>query len=245
MAEKGDSRLVIHTSIRPDEGTDERKKAGFRLLSRRKRPKTRGEAGRRRRARARRRLSMSERLMRNSAIACALLLGILALGNVDAPWAKGAVRKVEEALTMRIDLDDSLGQLSFVRRLMPESALVFFNTGKETEFARPVSGDVRHPWSESQPWLLFECGEGEEVRAAYDGAVTAVSELSGGGWGLIVDHGDGLESVYAYLSRPEVKAGDAVERGDALAMAMENGSAVYYELRRGGTAIDPGSRMGL
>ena len=41
------------------------------------------------------RLTAGDRLLRNSAYAFALLLGVLALGNVDQPWAKKASESVE------------------------------------------------------------------------------------------------------------------------------------------------------
>ena len=70
-------------------------------------------------------LAPGDRLLRNSAVACAILLGILALGNMRQPWAEKAAGSIERALTMRIDLDDSIGELTFVRQIMPESALDF------------------------------------------------------------------------------------------------------------------------
>ena len=188
------------------------------------------------------RLTWSDRLMRNSAIACAVLLGVLALGNIDQPWATKAAEGIEQALTMRIDLDNSLGRLSFVQGLMPESALVFLNVAPETELALPVEGVVSHPWSSVQPWLLFEPAEGASVMAAEAGTVTAVSPLSTGGYGLLIDHGEGTESVYAGLGQASVEAGDAVARGQALGTA---GKRVYFELRVNGEPVDPTERLGL
>ena len=40
-------------------------------------------------------LTYGDRLLRNSAYACALLLGVLALGNVNEPWAKNASDSVQ------------------------------------------------------------------------------------------------------------------------------------------------------
>jgi len=51
-----------------------------------------------------RRISRGDALLRNGTIACALLLGILALGRLEAPWAKVASERIEQALTLRIDL---------------------------------------------------------------------------------------------------------------------------------------------
>ncbi len=196
-----------------------------------------------RRARSPRpKLSAGDRMLRNTAVACALLLGVLALGNIRQPWAMRASETVRRALTMHIDLDSSIGRLSFVRDWMPESALVFFNLDGGAELAAPVSGELRHAYSDDQPWLLFACPEDSPVCAAADGVVTAVSELSGGSTGVLVDHGEGMETVYAYLSSASVQPGDAVSRGQALG---QSGTQLYFELRQSEAAVDPTERMDL
>ena len=59
-------------------------------------PGARNASTRRKPARRRRsKLTGSERLMRNSAVACALLLGILALGSLETPWARKASAGIE------------------------------------------------------------------------------------------------------------------------------------------------------
>ena len=188
------------------------------------------------------RLSIHDRLLRNSALACALLLGILALGNVQQPWAKKASATVEKALTMEIDLDKSLGQLKFVRKLMPESTLVFFNLGAESELLKPVQGELKHSFTQTQPWLLFTAKEGSTVCAVADGTVTAVSPMSGGGYGMLIDHGNGLESVTACLSNVDAAVGASVLRGGIIG---KTDGELYFELREAGTSADPTGRMGL
>lgn len=209
-------------------------------------PETRAASSPKRRRRERTdgpkaKLSAGDRLLRNSAIACAILLGILALGNVNQPWAQKASEGIERALAMRINLDDSIGELTFVRRLMPESALVFLNVSGGSELTLPSGGAVTHAWSNLQPWVMFEPGN-RPVYAADAGTVTAVSPLSDGRYGLLVDHGDGLESVYANLGEVTVASGDAVARGQQMGSCEEG---LYFELRQGGEAVDPTERLGL
>ena len=243
------STLRIHTQMAPDGPAAPAKiirGKGGAGQRRRKRP---GKAASGRslwtrapRAQARRsRAGFTERLLRNSAIACALLLGVLALGNIDQPWAVKARDGIEHALTMRIDLDDSLGELTFVRSLMPESALVFLNVSGGAAMSRPADGAVSHAWSSLQPWTLFDAADAP-VCAAASGTVTAVSPLSGGRYGVLIDHGEGVESVYANLAEVSVASGDAVERGGALGISGEN---LYFELREGGESVDPSERLGL
>ena len=216
--------LHIHTQLRPDAAQPIEVKP-----SRRKR---RSLSARR---------PFGDRLLRNSAIACAVLLGVLALTNVNQPWARKAAEGIERALSMHIDLDDSIGELTFVRQIMPESALVFFNVSGGAELTPPAEGDIAHPWSALQPWLLID-GENRPVCAAAGGTVTAVSALSDGKSGLLIDHGEGLESLVAGLSEVAVQAGDTVGRAQRLG-ACEGG--LYFELRQDGQSVDPTERLGL
>lgn len=220
------STLRIHTQFRPD--------ANDIQPSRPRRVK------RHRRAR-KAPLTQGDKLLRNSAIACALLLGILALGNLRQPWAQKAAEGIERALTMHINLDDSIGELTFVRQIMPDSALVFLNVSGNTALSRPCDGSVAHPYSSLQPWVAFEAGK-RPVSAVDAGTVTAVSALSGDTQGILVDHGEGRETLYANLSEVAVRSGDRVARGQRLG-ACEDG--LYFELRQNGESVDPTEELGL
>lgn len=220
-----DLKLSIHTASKPESVPEPTPR-------RRTRPRTRIRAG----------LSFQERLLRNCFLACAVLLGILALGNLQQPWAVKAADGIEQALTMKIDLDESLGQLSFVRNLMPESALVFFNLSGDHELLQPVQGELTHAYAASQPWLLFDTEPGATVCAVADGTVAAVSALSDGSYGVLIDHGEGRESAVASLIEVSVQTGDQLVRGAQIGLA---GDCVYFELRQGGESADPTEAMGL
>lgn len=224
-----DLKLSIHTASNPESTQDGASR-------RRTRPNVRRRMG------IRAGLSFQERLLRNCFLACAVLLGILALGNLQQPWAVKAADGIEQALTMKIDLDESLGQLSFVRNLMPESALVFFNLSGDHELLQPVHGELTHAYSASQPWLLFDTEAGAAVCAVADGTVSAVSELSDGSYGVLIDHGEGRESVTACLLDVAVQTGDRLVRGAQLGTA---GDSLYFELRQAGESADPTEAMGL
>ena len=195
-----------------------------------------------RRMRVKTQLSFQERLLRNSCLACAVLLGVLALGNLNQPWARKAADGIQQALTMTIDLDESIGQLSFVRKIMPESALVFFDLSGAHELAMPAKGEVTHGYSEAQPWLMLETGTDGGVYAPQAGVVSAVSPLSDGSYGLLIDHGDGLESVLANLDSVSLQNGDEVVRGAGVGSCT---GQLYFELRQSGEPVDPSGKLGL
>ncbi len=219
-------KLLIHTANAPtSEGTQSTKTV---RSTRKIRIKTR--------------LTFQERLLRNSFLACAILLGILALGNIQQPWAIKASQGIEQALTMKVDLDDTLGQLSFVQKLMPESALVFFNLSGDHELQRPVQGELTHPYSATQSWLMFSTDPGSSVCAVADGTIAAVSPLSDGSFGVLIDHGDGRESVTANIAQVFLETGDQVLQGGVIGTSADS---VYFELRQNGENCDPTEMLGL
>ena len=108
--------------------------------------------------------------------------------------------------------------------------------------ATPVSGEEEHPFYAGQPWTIFACPESAGVRAALSGTVSAVGQMESGDWYVLMDHGDGLESLYAYLEKPQVAAGDGLERGAELGRVR--GTRLYYEMRKDGQSIDPSQVQG-
>jgi murein DD-endopeptidase MepM/ murein hydrolase activator NlpD len=85
---------------------------------------------------------------------------------------------------------------------------------------------------------------GASVATAGKGRVTYAGFLPGG-WGLVVtiDHGSGVRSMYAHLSRVDVKVGQRVEVGQQLGLVGATGDAtgphLHFELRLHGASIDP------
>lgn len=181
----------------------------------------------------RRRLTRGERLLRDSAIACALLFGVLALKNIDQPWAQAASGGVERALTASIDLDETLGSLSFVRNLVPDSALVFWNLNAADQLKQPVAGTLLHDYAEAQPWYEFRAAEGEAVVAGRTGELTRRAQTDAGDWVLELTHEDGARTVYAFVDQGEAEIGDTVQAGEVLCHSGTQGS-VYLEYQRDG-----------
>ncbi len=66
-----------------------------------------------------------------------------------------------------------------------------------------------------------------------------------GGYGRMVeiDHGNGLTTRYAHMSKLRVKKGQTVETGDVVGEVGSSGRStgphLHYEVRRNGDAIDP------
>jgi len=84
---------------------------------------------------------------------------------------------------------------------------------------------------------------GTAVRAAADGLV--IRAEWGGGYGrlVVVDHGGGIQTYYAHLSRVYVSTGQEMRRGDEIGAVGSTGRAtaphLHYEVHLGGAAVNP------
>jgi murein DD-endopeptidase MepM/ murein hydrolase activator NlpD len=85
---------------------------------------------------------------------------------------------------------------------------------------------------------------GMSVRAAADGIVVH-AEFATGGYGrlVVIDHGGGVQTYYAHLSRFYVKAGQEVRSGEPVGAVGSSGRVtaphLHYEVRLGGAPVNP------
>jgi murein hydrolase activator len=91
--------------------------------------------------------------------------------------------------------------------------------------------------------LFIRAAAGDTVRAVADGQVVYADWLRGFGNLLILDHGKGFMSLYAYNDGLLRQVGEKVRSGDPLASVGNSGgmpeSGLYFELRRDGKPFDP------
>jgi murein DD-endopeptidase MepM/ murein hydrolase activator NlpD len=84
---------------------------------------------------------------------------------------------------------------------------------------------------------------GTSVRTTADGIISHAEWFGSYGKLVIVDHGKGLQTYYAHLSRFEVVAGQEVRRGDIIGRSGATGRVtsphLHYEVRQGGTPTNP------
>lgn len=84
----------------------------------------------------------------------------------------------------------------------------------------------------------------EPVVAAYPGEVT-MSRYNAGGYGhyVLIKHPNGIETLYAHLSKRLLKVGDQVYPGDIVGLAGNSGRSsaahLHFEIRYGEVNIDP------
>ena len=91
--------------------------------------------------------------------------------------------------------------------------------------------------------LLLGAEPGTEVHAVFRGRVAYAERLRGYGLLTILDHGDGMLSLYAHNRVLYKEVGEWVETGEVIASVGSTGgqqrTATYFEIRRDGQPVDP------
>jgi murein DD-endopeptidase MepM/ murein hydrolase activator NlpD len=84
---------------------------------------------------------------------------------------------------------------------------------------------------------------GADIVAAGDGQVIFAGYYGGYGYAVIIDHGDGISTLYGHNSVLLVKEGDIVKRGQVIAKAGSTGWAtgphLHFEVRKNGVPVNP------
>lgn len=88
---------------------------------------------------------------------------------------------------------------------------------------------------------------GTPIRAAADGLVLISSDgmrgYSGYGRIVVIEHGDGLSTLYAHNSRNDVRQGTCVRAGETIAEVGATGNAtgshLHFEVRNNGKPVNP------
>ncbi len=89
----------------------------------------------------------------------------------------------------------------------------------------------------------FAASIGTPILAAADGKVINAGYLSGFGNAVVIDHGDGITTLYAHCSSISVAKGNRVIRGKRLATVGNTGevtgSVLHFEVHDHGKPVDP------
>lgn len=88
------------------------------------------------------------------------------------------------------------------------------------------------------------CGYGSNIYAAAAGTVVTVKwNTSGYGYHIIINHGDGIQTLYAHCSNLYVTVGQYVNQGDIIAAMGSTGNStgthLHFEVRVNGQYVNP------
>ncbi len=111
-------------------------------------------------------------------------------------------------------------------------------------FAWPIVGRITQRYGAQHRAVDIGGPYGATVYASKEGRVVHVGwARTGYGYTVIVDHGNGLQSLYSHLKGQWVHVGDWVDRGDIIGALGSTGNSsgphVHFEIRLNGQRVDP------
>lgn len=175
------------------------------------------------------------------------VLHVVAAG--DTLWAlAGAYGVSAEAVRTANGKEDDLlavGEKLFIPGGRPRSVAVARAYGQR--FAWPAAGEITSPfgyrWGRYHDGIDIGAAEGAPVRAARSGRTAFAGWQGGYGYLVLLEHGQGLATLYAHLSGFAVERGQYVAAGQVIGYVGDTGYSfgphLHFEVRVEGRAVNP------
>lgn len=186
--------------------------------------------------------------------------------KIPSPTLPGIYHRVEKGQTLwqisklyNVDLEELVeinrisdatkietGQMIFIPQY--KTPQIIYEKFSAEDFIWPVNGKVINYFGQISNGLInkginIKISNNPEVVAARSGKVVFYSQnLKGYGKTIIIDHGDGLSTVYAGLSEVFIQVGDNVKKGSLIGRLDLNESKnknLHFEIRKGYTPQNP------
>ncbi len=143
------------------------------------------------------------------------------------------------------DFVDPAGQPTFTQVLTPDAGSVTA-TG---EFVWPATGYISQGYKFYHKAIDIASRSGGNILAVDGGIIIVAGWPDNSGYGnrVIVDHGNGLLTLYAHLNAISVQKGQRVNKGDLLGLmgstGRSTGTHLHFEIRKDGVLLDPFSYL--
>lgn len=181
------------------------------------------------------RRSGAVKLNRNVAFLMLLMVCLASIHNQSLPSGQTVLTAVQQ--TVDSDWDETLGQITFVDQLIPDTLAVFFAQPASQRLSLPCVGSVAHSWSQDAPYVSY-VPQNKAALAMADGEVMNISHGADDLLTLRIRHDSGLESVYYHLEEVFCREGDIVKCGDTIATICP-GENLVVDVRQDGLSVDP------
>jgi murein DD-endopeptidase MepM/ murein hydrolase activator NlpD len=170
---------------------------------------------------------------------------------------RAATGETETGQLLYAGLDRSVGRDLQMMQWAKDGAQQWFEAagvGRQTGgMIQPVPGAVSsgfgmrmHPilgYSRMHRGIDFRASYGTPILAVSDGRVAFAGWHGGHGRAVAINHGGGLGTMYAHMSRIAVAPGTAVRRGQVIgyvgSTGLSTGPHLHFEVLRNGAAVDP------
>jgi len=162
---------------------------------------------------------------------------LFSITSYDGNTFKSAFAESEELKDIFLTLTDLFDDLPHVNLLWPVDSPYYITSpfGWRTS---PFTGETQFHGGLD----IGTFGQPNEIYAAESGTVIYAHNSGNYGNYILIDHGEGLMTLYAHLSIMKVEAGENVNRGDTIGRAGDTGCNevhLHFEVWFNGARVDP------
>jgi murein DD-endopeptidase MepM/ murein hydrolase activator NlpD len=115
-----------------------------------------------------------------------------------------------------------------------DTTVLTFNNPAENNFTYPFKGKLLSPFgyrgSHLHTGLDIKLYTGDPVQCAFDGKVRLAKYYHGYGYTVVVRHYNGLETLYAHLSKINVQVNQDIKSGEVIGLGGSTGRATTSHL---------------
>jgi len=141
-------------------------------------------------------------------------------------------------------------RLQAIKNKPPAAPTISRPPQSEGSFTMPARAKIIAKFGDKRkksglPWngILMQASEGTDIKAIGAGEIVFADWLQGYGQLVIIDHGNGLMSLYGHNKRIHRTVGEFVKQSDIIAAMGDTAGlkkpALYFEIRKDGVAQDP------
>lgn len=121
-------------------------------------------------------------------------------------------------------------------------------TKSRPTYIKPISGGRKtsgygQRWGRLHKGVDWACSVGTTVHASRGGKVVSAGWNGSYGYSVLIDHGDGVKTRYAHMSKLSVSAGQYVEQGEAIGKSGNTGRStgphLHFEIIINGSPVNP------
>lgn len=146
--------------------------------------------------------------------------------------------------------DDEITKKPIDSEIIEEAVpkVVHIGTKDRPEYVMPVDGytftsGFGERWGRNHNGVDLAVPVGTDIHAAADGVIIQSGWYGGYGICVDIDHGNGVVTRYAHMSRNDAYVGEYVKQGDIIGLSGNTGNStgphVHFEIRINETAVNP------
>lgn len=187
-----------------------------------------------------------------------IVLVILLIKNMNFSYAQKTANGIKSIITSEYNLKERLDSLGNILPGVRRNIMRVFNTAASSQpMDMPVEGPITsgygmrvHPVfgvERKHDGIDIGASVGEPVKAALSGTISEIKADQNYGNVVVIDHGDGLKTLYGHLDDIEVSKDQQVDRGQVIGAVgntgISSGSHLHFEVWINDRPVDPANRL--